>query len=61
MRLHKRGAVESIKYGVSAAKDLVLLDPFKDQNGDLLSNEKDILNRWREYFKDLSNSTIVNS
>jgi len=29
MRLHKRGAVESIKYGVSAAKDLVLLDPLK--------------------------------
>jgi len=36
-----------------------MLDPSKDQNGVLLSNEKDILNRWREYYKDLLNPVTI--
>jgi len=31
----------------------------KDHNGALLSNEKDTLGRWREYFKDLFNSITI--
>jgi len=31
----------------------------KDQNGVLLGNAKDILGRWREYFKDLFNPVTI--
>jgi len=31
----------------------------KDQNVVLLSNEEDVLGRWREYFKDVSNPTTL--
>ena len=39
---------------ISAAKISV-----KDQNVVLLSNEEDVLGRWREYFKDVSNPTTL--
>jgi len=40
-------------------KDLMLPNPSKSKNGVLLSDERDILGRWKEYFKDLSNPVII--
>ena len=37
----------------------MLPNPSKRKNGVLLSNERDIFDRWKEYFKDLSNPVII--
>ena len=47
------------RYGVLAAKVSYYAKSIKDQNGVLLGNAKDILGRWREYFKDLLNPVTI--
>jgi len=42
-------------FGLCAANDLILID----QNGVILSKEKNVIGRWREYYKDLMNPVII--
>jgi len=44
--------------GVFAPKYLILIS-ISDQNGVLLSNEEDILGRWKEYFENLLNPVTI--